>query len=193
MNPDCQLRLFVALELPQALREELERLGVRLRKSIAGPLQWVRTEGVHLTLKFLGNVSAGRLAEISQPLAQAAAGSGPLHLCARGLGAFPNLERPRVIWLAVEGDLKPLALLHQEIETSLVPLGFPPEDRPFRPHLTLARVKKTGILKGLTPTLNDYRSYEAGRFTANNLSLIKSDLKPQGAVYTTLASFTLGV
>ena len=153
------LRLFIAVELPDAVRTELDRVIARLRReSPQGAAKWVRSEGVHLTLKFLGPVPSARVEAIQSALQEAARGVPPFQLQPTGLGAFHGsrggpleFQRGResyahnltVIWLGLGGDVPELARLARQVEAQVAPLGYPTEKRPFFPHLTLARVPRT--------------------------------------------------
>ena len=135
------VRTFVALELPgvvgQTLADTIERL-----KGAAGGVRWVRPEGIHLTLKFLGDVEETRIPEIVAAVQQASGGTAPFTLQTSEVGGFPRLERARVLWVGLEGDLETLAGLQMEVEGALGTLGFPPERRRFFPHLTLGRARR---------------------------------------------------
>jgi RNA 2',3'-cyclic 3'-phosphodiesterase len=190
------LRLFTALELPPALRRQLADLISAFSASLPrGSVRWVRAEGVHLTLKFYGEVSQDKVPGLQASLRQAAQGASPLQLELEGLGTFPNAVRPRVIWVGLKGDLERLGALQRMVEEGAAPLGFAPEARGFSPHLTLGRVnaewrpadkQKLGeAFARLGPGLH-------GRFTAETLSLMRSDLRPSGAVYTCLLAAALG-
>jgi 2'-5' RNA ligase len=148
-----------------------------------------------LTLKFLGNVAPEKITGITYALTEVAAMIPPCQLGLGELGAFPNLRRPRVIWVAIKGDVERLAILNKEVESALIPLGFPKESRPFSPHLTLARLRER---------TSSIEREELGKFTASTpfqsnlifevstLSLMRSELNPAGAVYHRLASIALG-
>ena len=139
--PDT-LRLFVALELPAPILAALEDVQRTLRDQMpARAVRWVRGEGIHLTLKFLGETPASQRDGIAAALETACAGQRPLALRAAGLGCFPTTARPRVVWVGLAGDLDRLADLQGAVEAALEPLGFPAEGRPFNPHLTLGRLK----------------------------------------------------
>ena len=140
------IRAFIAIELPPAVRALLDTVQKELRESMgegAGSVKWVRPEGTHLTLQFLGDVRTDQLAAIEQGIERACAGVGPFELNVEKLGVFPNLRRPRVIWIGLEGseqDKATLNRLHAGIAAQLSALGFKP-DHSFKPHLTLGRVR----------------------------------------------------
>jgi 2'-5' RNA ligase len=176
------VRVFVALNFPRSVRQELWDATAPLR-ALELPVRWVREEGLHLTLKFLGEVAAEREAELVAALGRAAAGARPLSLVVRGLGVFPDVRRPRVVWLGVEGE-PALELLQHRVEQEFGPLGFPPEGRPFRPHLTLGRAARGARpreLAGLEAALGRVRVEAAA--LVETLDLMESTLKRDGAVY----------
>jgi len=189
-----ELRLFVACELPPEMRAALGALQEALRRQGAPSVRWVRPDGIHLTLKFLGSVPAERVAAICAALAPVVEGIRPLQLSLGSLGAFGGRRGARVVWVGVDGDVARVAELQRRVETALAPLGFPTEDRAFSPHLTLARVPdhvggaERERLWDLTKTL---ATPEAAPVTIREMSLMRSILGPGGAVYERLAAFPL--
>jgi 2'-5' RNA ligase len=152
---------------------------------------WVRADRVHLTLKFLGSVPPERIGAIEAALLTVAAASPSFRLQPYGCGAFPTIKQMRVVWVGLRGDEKALVSLQGAVEAALAPLGFEPEDRPFRAHLTLGRVKGRQHLRALQEALLARQGFEAEAFDVTELVLYRSDLMPQGARYTPLfrASF----
>ena len=190
-----RLRAFIAVDLPPAAREAVEGVTRRLRAGAGDGVRWVRPEGVHLTLKFLGDVDAGSVPSISQALGRAAASAAPFDLFLDGVGAFPNARRPRVVWVGLGGGLEPLAGLQQSIEEELEALGFAGERRAFIPHLTLGRVRdgiSTTQGRALSEALGGVGVQPGVKLPVREVSLIKSDLRPSGAVYTRLHAAKLG-
>lgn len=194
-----ELRLFVAIELPAPILEALQTLQNRLKAADTGhTVRWVQPTGIHLTLKFLGEVPAGRRMDITRAMEAAVDGHAPLTLSAAGLGCFPNTRRPRVVWAGLAGDLAPLADLQRSVERALVPLGFPPEDRAFSPHLTLGRVRREASA-GQAQALGDLIARQAAEmgavplasWSAGVVSLMRSELDRGGARYTCLAEAPL--
>ncbi len=186
--PESHL-LFVAVELPDSVRNALAGAQAALKRRGLGALHWVRPEAIHLTLKFLGETPAERVQEIEAAIGRAMDGSGPIELTLAAPGVFGS-KRPRVIWMGLEGDVSRLAVLQHRMEAEMVALGFPREERPFSPHLTLARVppelaqiSRVAIMKALTGT-----QPLTGAFRVTEVSLMRSELKPDGAVYTRLAA-----
>jgi len=191
--PAAELRLFVAIELPQAVLDTLRRLQSELRARGLEQLRWVRPDGIHLTLKFLGETPAARVPAIAQALEQAAEGVPPHELSLGALGAFGSRHNPRVLWVDLAGDLEPLRRLQERIEKSLAQIGFPKEARPFSAHLTLARVPPE-TARGLAGRLAEaVQGLQAppGRVPVREVSLMRSQLGPGRAVYTCLHSVPL--
>ncbi len=184
------LRTFIAIELSRELKESLDRLQERLREQVPPrSVRWVQPDGIHLTLKFLGDTTEDKVEAVKAALVRAAAGWGPFSFTVGELGCFPNARQPRVVWVGVQEPSGALARLQQTVETHVAPLGFPTEKRPFSPHLTLGRVQKHASRSevrqiGEVVAANTVGSL--GQMTATAISYIKSDLRPGGAVYTTL-------
>lgn len=179
------LRLFVALELPEEWTQALARMQADLRARGLARLRWVRPEGIHLTLKFLGEVPAPRLAGIDAALRGAVARAPDFALRLGAPGTFGR-GSPRVLWVGIEGDLDRLAALQRRVEAVLAPLGFPPEGRPFAPHLTLARVPEAAppdLRRAVAPAVEWLRVPPAPDFRVSRVSLMESRLGPGGAVY----------
>jgi len=185
-----QIRAFVAIELPEEARRGLARLRRELEKKEHGFVKWVDPEGIHLTLKFLGNIPFKRIPEITQALEEVASVIPPFHLEISGLGAFPNLKQVRVFWVGLRGEVDKLSKLQQDVDTRLATLGFAREERAFVPHLTLARIregaspserKTFGELVGAIAFENKYD------IQVETISLMRSELTPAGAIYTRLS------
>ncbi|MCX5837113.1 MAG: RNA 2',3'-cyclic phosphodiesterase [Deltaproteobacteria bacterium] len=189
MTDEQTIRAFLALDPPEEILREIARVQNRLQKLIHGDVRWVRPESIHLTLKFFGDISENAVANISAAAGKAAAAVGPFDLAIGGAGVFPDMNRPRIIWLGMNGDVVRLLTFQQELERALQEIGFPREERPFRPHLTLGRIKSPKGLIGLEEALGKGETHTAGRFVASGLSLFKSDLTPRGAIYTRLAGY----
>ncbi len=185
-----ELRLFVALELPAPVLTALEKLQEQLRADrSARAVRWTRPEGIHLTLKFLGETPAPRLDAIRAGLVEVASGHRSLRLQAAGLGCFPNPRAPRVIWVGLSGDLDALGALQEAVEAALAPLGFPTEKRPFSPHLTLGRVQQDAApadVRALGALVTGTTVGTLGAWQAAAVSLMRSELSRAGARYTCL-------
>jgi len=183
------IRAFLAIAPPDNVRQAMAAVQNRLKYCVAGAISWVRPEGIHLTLKFFGNIAETDIDRITAAVGPVAARFAPLDLRVRRVGFFPDSRRPRVIWLGLEGDISALKALQEEVDHELARYGFSREDRDFRAHLTLARIKSARGLTGLDRITKKSEVYEAGRFQAEGLTLFRSDLMPQGAIYSKLAGY----
>lgn len=192
MSNDEQIRAFLAIEPPTAIRQEIGLIQARLKQSCPFDVRWVKPQGIHLTLKFLGDISPADVLTISR-VAEKYTGTVPsLHFDICDLGVFPSGKHPRVLWIGLEGDILPLLTLQKNLETGLEECGFPRETRPFRPHLTLGRIKSARISGDAEPFMTRTGNWSAGSFDAAGLGVFQSDLTPQGAVYTRIAWFPFG-
>jgi len=184
-----QIRSFIAIELPDDLKRGLGRLQARLKNQPG--IKWVDPNSIHLTLKFLGNIAVGRTGEITRAMEEASGGIPPFHLETGELGVFPNLKRVQVAWVGLGGEIDNLARLQQRIEANLASLGFAPELRPFTPHLTLARVREGVSVEErqrfgeVIASASLDMKYVIG---VNAVSLMKSELTRQGAIYSRISS-----
>ncbi len=184
--PISSVRLFIAIEISQDVRAALAALLKEFR-AMAPQVKWVRPENMHLTLKFLGETDSSKLTAM-QAVLSAIRSSQPNTLHFRGLGFFPNAKRARVLWAGMEASPN-LPALATEIDQAMHKLGFPLEDRPFTPHMTLARFQPPGLPPKLAAAAQESASREFGSLIAREFHLIESKLKPAGAEYTTLRSF----
>ena len=184
------LRAFMAITPPTTLQHTVAEI-----RDVFQPLQlpwrWVTPEQIHLTLKFLGNVPAEQVTLIAQAMACAAQGQTAFTLRAQSLGCFPHPSRPRVLWVGLVDPSQALAHLNERLSAALIPAGFPPEERPFHPHLTLARAQNVGRSNELLPILQAYHNRYFGEFSVTQLHLFQSELQRGGARYTILRSVTL--
>src|SRR5712692_9100917 len=180
------MRLFVALEIPSTVRENLAELLKSLR-SMSPQTRWVRPENLHVTLNFLGEVPETKLAPIRSALAGALS-EQPVTLDFRGLGFFPNEKHPRVFWAGIEASAN-LKTLAGDIDRAMEELGIPREQRPFSPHLTLARFEPPRLAEKLRAAIRENVARDFGMLRTSQFHLIESKLKPSGAEYTTLESF----
>ena len=188
------LRLFAALELPPEIRRHLADMLAAVRPLLPrGEVRWVRSESIHLTLRFYGSVEQSRLIGIHEALAGCAADSKSMQLVLGKGGFFPPSGQTRVVWIGLEGDLARLEALQQAVEGSARRLGFRAETRPFRPHLTLGRV--AGKLTAVDRQRITSRVEECGQpapFVVSMLSLMRSELHPEGSLYHRQFSAPLG-
>jgi 2'-5' RNA ligase len=180
------VRLFIAVDVPDVIKDAIERDVVGpLRDTLPGA-RWSRPEGRHLTLKFLGEVAHERVDGVGEALSGAASRHVGFDAAFDTLGGFPNLRRPRVLWVGIGRGSDPLGALAADVEGTLEALGFPTEDRPFRGHFTLARFPKPQIVEAMTDV-----AVPEDPFPVDELVLYRSQLHPKGARYTALERFPL--
>jgi 2'-5' RNA ligase len=177
------VRTFIAIEIPEETKRAMAEVQARLKGSGA-EASWTRPEGIHLTLKFLGEVPEERVGEVRNALVQAAEGRSRFRLTVAGTGVFPNEKNPRVVWVGVSGELDKLMGLQIRVEEHMVRLGFQQEDRRFTPHLTLGRIKKLSSRGSWLHALEGVRGIALPGFEVAGLSLMKSELGQAGSVYT---------
>jgi 2'-5' RNA ligase len=187
------IRTFIAIELSNEARTALADLQDRLKNRVPPKtVRWTPPKNVHLTLHFLGDVAQHDIDKVTEALQRTVSAYPPFSLHLSGLGCFPNLRRPRIIWAGVTGATAPLIEIHRELGQSLKVIDFEPDTRPYSPHLTIGRVKKglsrrelTELGTRLEQALSEVA--DLALLPVRQISLIKSDLKPTGAVYTPLA------
>lgn len=185
------LRCFVAIGIPPEVRSAIDTEMEPLRQMGRDAIKWVPPENIHLTLKFLGDTSEDRINDIKAALIGAASGIGPIPVEATGSGVFPNQRRPSVFWVGLTAPGE-LATLKGRIESALAHLGFQPEDRPFRAHLTVGRLRRNvHPPKRLMAALKEIKDKSFGTFEITGLRLMMSELKPGGPRYTTLKEISL--
>jgi 2'-5' RNA ligase len=190
------IRAFIAIPLPDSLMRQLTNLQRRLGEQVPHrSVRWVRPEGIHLTLKFLGDTPTDKLPGIKQALAAVARNAPASTFTVGEIGCFPNTLRPRVVWVGVQEPAGRLAVLQDAIEEVMVPFGYKPEGRGFKPHLTLGRVGRKARRDDVAQVGEVVAGAEVGQLAevdADRFELIRSVLKPSGAEYTTLETFVLG-
>ena len=186
------VRTFIALKLPPEIilllhrvQQDLKRLNIRAR--------WVRPENIHLTLKFLGDTLTDAVDRIGAEMADTAGEFAPISLAVKGLGVFPGIKRPRVVWVGIGGDTQALFALQNRLEEKLGAFGFPGEKRAFKAHLTLGRIKNAANPEIVRQMIKKFADLSSEDFILKHLILYKSDLKPSGAVYSQLKQAKLGM
>ncbi len=201
------IRVFIALVLPPQAKDVLARTICALTQEISTGVRWVDPSGIHLTLKFLGNIQPTLTEQVFEAMTRASQNnksgnkdsgsddSGHFQLSLSQLGVFPNTRRPRVLWASIQGDLNVLAGLQVRVEEAAGRIGFAPELRPYRPHLTLGRVRegvpppaRLQIGKAVSEAILE----PSPTWLVESLHLIRSDRRPEGATYTSLGSVPLG-
>lgn len=185
-----KIRSFIAIELSEELKAGLEEIQKKLRRSDAD-VKWVRPEGIHLTLKFLGSVTPEELERVSRAVEPAVAGVKPFELTLKSLGCFPSTRSPRVIWVGVDGGGEEVCCLQRIVEGQAAAAGFPPEERAFQPHLTVGRVRSSRGKAALARLVEENQGVNLGSLRADAVHLFRSDLRPSGAVYTKMKTFPM--
>jgi 2'-5' RNA ligase len=183
-----EIRSFIAIELPDEVKQFIKDLSNQCKK-MGGDVRWVRPSAMHLTLKFLGNVDPGLLDSIKDALTPVFTECSPFSLQISGVGAFPNLMKPRVVWVGLDDPTDTLVPLVKNVEQCLEPLGFKREKRGFSPHITLGRVKSMKGKSSLIDGIRQLCDTQGPSFIASGATLFKSILKPTGAEYSQLKRF----
>ena len=187
-------RTFLAIELPSCLLDSIVKKQQDMKPGLPF-ITWVKSANLHLTLKFIGDTPENKIPELQQAVAKTVTGIQPFVISLRGFGVFPDKLAPRTLWAGIEGDLEVLLDLTRMIETEVTQLGFPPEGKPFCPHLTLARIKKNQRAAGeaieKASMLAD--PFIFGSLLVEQVTLFKSELRPTGSVYTKLWAVSLAI
>ena len=183
-----EIRSFIAIELPDEVKQFLKDLSNQCKK-MGGHVRWVRPSAMHLTLKFLGNVDPDLLDSVQNVLAPVFTECSSFSLQVSGVGAFPNLMKPRVVWVGLDDPTDTLVPLAKNVEQCLEPLGFKREKRGFSPHITLGRVKSMKGKSALVDGIRQLYDIQGPSFIAIGATLFKSILQPTGAEYSQLKHF----
>ena len=179
------MRTFIAIEIPETVKVELAKLQAKLRRTGA-EVGWANPDTIHLTLRFLGETEERQLDQVKQLCANTAAEFHPFTLRFKDTGYFPNYRQPRVLWVGLAGEMEVATQLQKRLEEQVIEMGFDHEDKPFKPHLTIGRVKSSKNVKPLVAKADMYVLPELS-FEVGELVLFKSELHPAGARYTALA------
>jgi 2'-5' RNA ligase len=184
------IRAFIAITPPTTLQQTMAEVR-QVFERLSLPWRWVTPDHIHLTLRFLGNVPDESVTSLLQAMEQATQGQTVFPLRARALGCFPHPARPRVLWVGLDDPNQALGRLNERLMAALTPLGFPPEERPLHPHLTLARAQNRMSSIQLLPILKTYQNIDFGEFLVTRIYLVQSHLQRSGYLYTILRSVTL--
>jgi RNA 2',3'-cyclic 3'-phosphodiesterase len=189
------LRAFIALEIPPKVQEDLYRATSNLRRGTGSLIRWVPEENMHLTLKFLGDISPANVEFLTQMIRTEAEACNCFEIRLTGLGIFPNSKRPRVIYIGIQAPAE-LESLQHAVESGTRRLGYESEDRSFSPHLTIGRVKNALRISAadqqkIQRALEETKIDSLGTARVNSVHLYKSDLQSTGSVYTKLYSAQL--
>lgn len=189
-----QIRSFISVDLPREVRQSLAGLQDKLRSGSGAVVKWVEPSNIHLTLKFLGNISPGMTGRITVAIGKASRGIQPFRIQVKGIGAFPNLERVNIVWVGLTGNIDGLKLLQRRIDTQLLPLGFKSENRPFSPHLTIARLRDRSTpdeRRKLGQLISDVGFDIPYSLDVKTVHLMKSQLTREGPIYSRIGSVDL--
>mgnify|MGYP001033121551 CR=1 FL=1 len=185
------IRSFLAIELPKTIQKKIEEIQEDLKSSRAD-VKWMNPENIHLTLKFFGNIEESKIDPIVKSIEGTTRKVSRFSLKVRGMGAFPHLKNPRVIWIGLVDGKEVLADFQKQLEKTLEEIGFQPEERSFHPHLTMGRARSPKGRNELIGRIEKYREEELGDFQVERVVLFKSDLRPSGPIYTLLREVKLG-
>lgn len=184
-----QVRSFIAVELPEEMMKRIYSIVLEASKA-GGNIKWVEERNLHLTLKFLGNVPEEMIPTVSAVIDSVASAFEPFEFNVVGVGGFPNLTRPRVIWVGVS-DAQHLLRLQRQIEEAMERLGFQREEKEFHPHITIGRVKSHHGIGKVIEALRKHEGEQLGRVEVKQITLMRSDLSPSGPTYTPISRHNL--
>lgn len=183
------IRAFICLELSPSLKTRLEKLQLELQKQTITRVSWVKVSNLHLTLRFLGDIAEDKVSHIQTCIEEACEGIKAFALDASQLGAFPNLRRPKVFWVGIKDRSSTLLPMQEHLGQKLIKIGFTPSDHPFSPHLTIGRVKE-GLGQEISAKFSQIE-FAQESFLVKEVILMRSDLRPSGAIYSKLAIIKL--
>jgi len=184
------IRSFIAIKLPDDIRRSVAEMIAELRKSEAD-VKWVPAEKIHITLKFLGNTDDSLIPMIKKRISKKLSHFNVFYIKIVGVGCFPSERRPRVLWIGIENS-EELKCIQKDIDTEVAGLGFALEERPFSPHLTIGRVRSQKGIAEMLGRFARFRSVDFGAITVKSIHIMKSELKPAGAEYSSVAEIPLG-
>ncbi len=184
------MRCFIAIELPEAVKSALSGIEEELKKTKAD-VRWVKPDNIHLTLKFLGSIEDEKTERIIKTMETICSSHNLFTLEIKGMGAFPSLKSPRVVWVGIEGN-DTLRSLQEEIDKGMESIGFERENRAFTAHLTLGRFRSSSGKEELLKMTKLHEKDAFGLINVHSLSLMRSDLHPEGARYSRIAEIVIG-
>lgn len=176
------MRTFIAVELPEEIKKKIGEIQAPLKRTNAF-VSWVKPGNIHVTLKFLGEVPEERIEEVFEATEKAVEGAERFTMSLKGMGGFPNLKRPRVIWIGTGSGEEALSLLAKRIEEEMEKIGFPREKRGFSPHFTIGRVKSPKNIEQLAARVES-SDFQTEEIEVAEVVVMKSQLTPSGAIYT---------
>jgi len=183
------IRTFIAIELPEPIKTALGEIQGELRRTQVD-VSWTKPSNIHLTLKFLGDLDEKRVEVLRKATCQSMTNAKSFALSTGSIGFFPNQKRPRVIWIGLDGDIPTITDLQEKLDHDLAAAGFPAEDKPFSPHLTIGRFRTSKNLNALVDKISKM-NFKAMPFTVNHITIMRSHLNPAGAIYTPLEKCAL--
>jgi RNA 2',3'-cyclic 3'-phosphodiesterase len=184
------IRAFIAFDLPKDILESIGDVQEQIRKR-GVKFRWVPFENIHLTMKFIGDIHVDLIDKVSHMMAESAEGFSAISLYANGIGVFPGLHRPRVLWIGIDGEIDRLYRLQKILDEKLSMIGIPTEKRPFKGHLTIGRAKEGMNMESLKESLRAFYDFQTRPFGINEMKLFQSELSPTGAVYSCMKSVVL--
>lgn len=183
------LRCFIAIDIPKEIKEDIGEV-INLLSKHDADIKWVKSENLHITLKFLGKTPDNLIPKIKEKISYVISSYKPFNIKIYGTGVFPTIKRPRVIWIGAQNS-DVLINLKKDIEKSMSLLGYKKEDKEFNPHLTIGRIRSQRGVQNVITELNDFKDKFFGNIVVESIKLMKSDLKPEGAEYTCLSDFII--
>jgi 2'-5' RNA ligase len=184
------MRTFIAIELPEEIKKQIEKLQAPLKRTRAY-VSWVKPGNIHVTLKFLGEVPEEKIDDVFSATERAVEGIGSFGMSLKGTGGFPNLRRPRVIWIGTGSGAEELSRLAERMEQEMEKIGFPKENRKFSPHFTIGRVKSPRNIEELAGKVES-AEFQTEEIRVTEVVVMRSQLNPAGAIYTPLKKVPLG-
>lgn len=184
------IRSFIAFDLPQDILESIGDVQAQVKKREV-KLKWVPVKNIHLTMKFIGDIQKNMIDSLANIMAESVEGIGAITLSAKGMGVFPGLHRPKVLWIGIDGEVDQLNRLQNTLDKKLSSIGIQAEKRPFTGHLTIGRAKEKLNMEPLKESLRLFYDFQTRPFTINEMKLFQSELLPTGAVYSCIKSVVL--
>ncbi len=177
-----EIRAFIALEFDKEIQEELKRIQILLKRKIKGHISWVKTGNIHLTLRFLGNINTAQSIQIQEIISGICLKNEKIKIKLGSLGVFPNFNKPRVLWVAINEGAEKISFINSYLEKDLQKINFPNEEKPFHPHLTLARIKHLESIANIEQIIQEAAPQEISSYI-EKIVLFKSTLTTRGAIY----------
>ncbi len=184
-----KIRTFFAIEIPDTIILKLKQIQDKI-KAHDFSIKWVKPENIHLTIRFLGDIESSDVEHIGDLAENVVKSFESVSICAKGIGAFPNLRRPRVVWAGLAGQIDILQQLKENFDSAFETAGIPREGIKFKGHLTLGRIKKNFDTRKFSEVIQEHQEFKSESFKSDSIVFYKSDLKPTGPVYTKIKRFS---